>query len=335
MFKDLKYKNNGSELSVEELEKINSFFLALSQNKLRTRIIFRGENYQSLKEKFSLNGNSDFNKLNAIIFQIGAKGRVYRDEYKKKIKNKNKIHAIDSVETNLFKYIFHKINYILSKKKNREEIKQFKCNNKDIDDYFLDKNKMNDFLTKVSSSKNNQEKIRIRDYYLNLLHQVGGIGFYNNSFFLSTSTDIKVAEKFSAKFTNSEKIIFISWVNYPINKIGISFNYLNKLSSKLLNMGLPTYSKSFFPKQKEVSIKGGLLPHYILGYIRPEKKELILNPNLFTTNKDFNGIIKNGFDIDQTNFKKFLNKTDYSGYFILDENNIYSDFNNKKKPIIE
>jgi len=327
MFENLEYKNNGRDLSIEELKKFTSFCLMLSRNGIRTRMIFRGENYQSLKEKLSLYGNNDFNKLNALIFLIGEKGKVYRKEYKKKITNKKKKHPIDSVETVLFKYIFHKLNSILTKKKKKEVIKQFKSNNINLDEYFSNKENITDFLTKVSSTKNRQEKIRIRDYYLALLHQIGGIGFYNNSFFISTTMDIKVAEEFASNNKNSEKIIFISWVNYPTNQVGVTFNYLNKFNKSILSLALPTYSKSFFPKQKEVLIKGGLLPHYILGYIRVDKKELTVNPNLFTTNRDFNGIIKNGFEIDQSNFNNAINETDYSGYFILDENDTYTDSN--------
>jgi hypothetical protein len=327
MFENLEYKNNGSDLSIAELKKFTSFCLALSKNVFRTRMIFRGENYQSLKEKLSLSGNNDFNKLNALIFLIGEKGRVYRIEYKKKITEKKKIHPIDSVEIVLFKYIFKKLNSILTRKKDKEEIRQFKNNNRNLDEYFSNKGNITDFMTRISSIKTNQEKIKMRDYYLNLLHQIGGIGFYSNSFFISTSRDIKVAEKFASNSNNSEKIIFISWVNYPINRVGINFNYLNKFNNSVLNLGLPTYSKSFFPKQKEVSIKGGLLPHYILGYIRTEKNELIINPNLFTTNKEFNEIIKHGFDIDQSNFNEAIKETDYSGYFILNENDTYTDIN--------
>ncbi|WP_369049128.1 hypothetical protein [Tenacibaculum sp. UWU-22] len=327
MFENLEYKKNGYDLTMEELKKFTSFCLALKKSGIRTRMIFRGENYQSLKEKLSLSGDNDFNKLNSLIFLIGEKGRVYRKEYKNKILNKKKIHSIDSVEIALFKYIFKKTNSILIKNKDRKEISHFIQTNKKLNQYFSNKENVKDFTNKISILKTKDDKIKIRDYYLSLLHQIGGIGFYNNSFFLSTSKDIKIAEKFASNNNNSEKIIFISWVNYPINRIGVNLNYLNNFKKNLDDIGLPSYSKSFFPKQNEISIKGGLLPQYILGYIRPERNELIINPNFFTTEKEFRQIIKYGFEIDQSNFNNAIIETDYTGYFILDENDRYRDIN--------
>lgn len=48
-------------------------------------------------------------------------------------------------------------------------------------------------------------------------------------------------------------------------------------------IGLPVYEKSFFPYQKEVTLKGGLLPHYLLGYLHNKRSEKIfeINPALF------------------------------------------------------
>lgn len=327
MFDNLKYINNGSNLSNEELNKFTSFCSALSKQKIKTQMIFRGDNYQALKDKLSLYGNNDFNKLSALIFLIGEKGRVYRNEYKNKITKKKKIYPIDSVDLSIFKYIFKKLNSILTKRIDIDKIKIFKNNNRKFDKYFSNKENIVDFTLKISLIKTTKEKIKMRDYYLNLLHQIGEIGFYNNSFFISTSTDIKIAEDFASNSNGSEKIIFVSWVNYPINRVGVNFNYLNKFSGNVIYLGLPTYSKSFFPKQKEVSFKGGLLPHYILGYIRPEQNEFIINSNFFTTNKEFDKIIKYGFEIDQSNFHSAIKKTDYSGYFILDENDTYIDIN--------
>jgi hypothetical protein len=48
---------------------------------------------------------------------------------------------------------------------------------------------------------------------------------------------------------------------------------------------------------------------------------------IFTSAKSFEQIHKNGFDIDQSEFLETLAVTDYKGYFILDEEGIFSDVN--------
>ena len=68
-----------------------------------------------------------------------------------------------------------------------------------------------------------------------------------------------------------------------------------------------------------------MLPHYLLGFIDIEKKEFIVNPNFFSSNKSFCEIVENGFDIDQSSFQEKIDKTDYCGFFMIDEDGIISD----------
>ena len=322
------YKVNGRVLDDCEIEKFNTFYEYLNKNPKKVKLIYRGENYDNLKEKLNLIGCNDYNKLNQCVFLLGEKGRVYRNEYKNKIKHKSKIYSIDNINESLFNKIFDKFNIIFSKKFIKPEIIIFKSNNFEFSEYFKDKSKNKlDFISKINSVNIISEKLKIRDYYLSLLHKIGVIGFHHNSFFTSTSTDYNTAINFSKNPNNSEKIIFVSWVKYPINRIGINFNYLNLFKNKILQIGLPTYNKSFFPTQNEISIKGGLLPHFILGYIRLEDNIFEINPNLFPSTKVFEKTVKNGFKIDQSNFTEVLNETDYSGFFMLDDNNEYSDIN--------
>lgn len=323
------YKVNGEVLSDFEKKKFNIFNEYLHRNSKQVKVIYRGENYDNLKRKLNLIDDNNYSKLNHYVFLIGEKGRVYRNEYKNKIKQRNKIYSINNIEESLFHKIFDKFNIIISKKYSKPEIEIFKSDNFEFSEYFKDKNNnKTDFINKLNSVHKTNEKLMIRDYYLSLLHKIGTIGFYTNSFFTSTSTSYDVAKGFAENSENSEKIIFISWVKYPINQIGISFNYLNSFKNKILQFGLPTYDKSFFPNQNEITIKGGLLPHYILGYVRLKDNIFEINPNFFLSTKNFKEIVKNGFDINQSNFQENLNKTDYSGFFSLNDNNEYSDNNN-------
>lgn len=325
---ELIYKVNGEILNDFQTEKFKSFYDYLSKNSKYAKIIYRGENYSNLKEKLNLSGDCDYFKLSQTVFLIGEKGRVYRTEYKNKIMDKSKIYPIDYIGEDLFNKIFDKFNSILLNKNNNPIIENFISNNLEFSDYFKSKSdNKKKFTSRINAIDNCSEKIKVRDYYLSLLHKIGNIGFYNNSFFLSTTTKFKEAIRFAENPENSSKIIFVSWIKYPLNNIGINFNYLNLFKNRILQIGLPFYEKTFFPSQAEISIKGGLLPHFILGYVRLEEKIFEINPNFFSSKKSIKNTIKNGFDIDQENFSEFLNKTDYSGFFTLN-NNKYLDFNN-------
>lgn len=323
------YKVNGEILNDYETEKFKTFYEYLSNNSKNIKIIYRGENYSNLKEKLNLCGDNDYYKLSQTIFLIGEKGRVYRNEYKNKIKDKRKVYPIDYIDEDLFNRIFDKLNLILQNKNNNPKIEKFISNNLEFADYFKNKSdNKKKFISKINTINKSIEKIKVKDYYLSLLHKIGTIGFHNNSFFISTTTNYDVAKSFAKNSENSQKIIFVSWIKYPINNIGINFNYLNSFKNRILQIGLPFYDKTFFPEQTEISIKGGLLPHFILGYVQLEDKTFEINPNLFFSAKNIKNTIKNGFDIDQTGFSKSLNESDYNGFFTLNNNNEYSDFNN-------
>ena len=326
MFENLKFKIAQSKLKKNELGKFTSFCLYLNKNSHRVKTIFRGENYENLKRKLNLQGDNNFTKLSYFTFLIGEKGRVYRQEYKDMISKKNRIYSIDNTDEEFYNYIFDKLNRVFKEYK-RADIIQFKFEQNYFYKYFLKEENKESFVKKINDIQDEQTKIKIRDYYLNLIHQIGKIGFYNKSFFTSTTTKYSIAKDFTLNKNNSDRIVFVSWVTYPLNRIGVTFNYLNKTKNLISSFNLPIYKKSFFPKQREISIKGGLLPHYILGYIRLNTNEFEVNPHFFETNKSFNEIVQNGFEIDQTLFHSALNETDYTGYFILNSIGEYKDFN--------
>lgn len=64
-------------------------------------------------------------------------------------------------------------------------------------------------------------------------------------------------------------------------------------------------------------IKGGILPHYIIGYA--VKDSFIVNPNLITqisSSYDFESLLKDGIWTDQTHFDEIRQKTKYKGGFL-------------------
>lgn len=117
------------------------------------------------------------------------------------------------------------------------------------------------------------------------------------------------------------QLFFFGWV--PKHYEGI----LNVPDSRVLRrkvdmekLQLPVYEKSFFPNQEEVTLKGGLLPHYLLGYLHIQQGEEIfeINPALFQTNELWDGI---ELPIDQSSFHERIANTLFGRYFTFDDEN--------------
>lgn len=320
-------KTTNEILSFNEIQKFNSFVDTLINERHIAKILFRGDNFSNVKLKLKLNSDNEYQTFNQFLFLIGEKGRVYRDKYKREILDKSKIYPIDSTNREIFASIFKKLNQLFKKHLEKYEVAKCKENNSSFYHYFSDNRNKDKFLSIVSEIRDKNSKIKIRDYYLWLLHKIGQVGFYNNSFLLSTTTNYNIAVEFSYNAEHSERLIFICWIPYPLRKSAISINYINQSRKTISKLNLPIYNRPFYMNQNEISLKGGILPHFILGYLKYSTKDFIINPNLFTDNRNPSEIIKDGFKIDQSGFHKALNKTDYSGYFYIDHDRKISDCN--------
>ncbi|MDR0606314.1 MAG: hypothetical protein LBG80_18715 [Bacteroidales bacterium] len=311
------------QCSEEERMKLESFYKYLYSNSRKVKLLYRGEKYDRISQKLGLTKADNEDKMKTMLFMIGEKGKVYQEEYREKIKKENKIYPIDCIEESFIDFIFEKYKKILSKDK--KEIREFTNKNRKFADYFKDENNRNDFCEKLKQG-NKDEIIKLRDYYLIPLHHLGGMGFYDNSFFVSTSTNFEIAKKFATSGeSSSEQIILVSWIEHSFSKIGFSFDIISQKNKKIKELGLPMYCKSFFPKQNEISLKT-MFPHYLLGYFKLNANEFVSNPHLFTTEKCFDEIIQEGIDIDQSDFIKEVNKTNYN-WFVLFDGDEYTDYN--------
>lgn len=319
------FLHNNQRLTNDEANRVMSFMAYLiKQNPVNLKMIYRGINYSILRESLNLSGENEFERVSQFLFLIGDKGRLYRQEYQNKIRIKRKLHSITDSDDDIFKYIFNKYNKILNIKGNLT-IEKFIKNNPIFSDYFLHKNHLRTFIETIKEFPKDL-KIQLRDYYFLPLHQLGVKGIYPNSFFVSTTKRFNVAKKFAVNTLSKDSIILYSWISRPFNRYiqpHISIERQSKVGEILHK--LPIYSRSFFPRQSEVSLKGGLLPHYLLGYLRLRTNEFEVNPYLFSTTKSFLKIIKEGFDIDQAMLLAALKETDYIDFFTVDENGNYFD----------
>ncbi len=202
-----------------------------------------------------------------------------------------------------------KIDNIIKSFCTREEaIKVFFCNASNEEKFA---HELNNFSVK--------EKILARNYYLALLHHLGRSEyFYSFSFLLSTSTRFSTASNFAYSLQDIKKnpIIIFGWVPSQYKGV-LSVPNLRKLKQTLdlEKVGLPIYKRSFFPKQNEITLIGGLLPHYLLGYLDSEHEDKIfeINPALFkVVINEWDGV---ELPVDQSSFKEKIQHTSFGKYF--------------------
>lgn len=256
-------------------------------NKDKVEILHRGFTKEYAFDKFNLDVKyNSIEQFGERLFFFGEKSKYFQIE-----KHKLKF-ELNDISNPIFKQIFDiymslEIDLIPS---------IFYENNKKTFEYFTVDNEQN-FLKKINSLSEKCQ-MNLRNYYFSILHQLENNDFKGESFLVSTSSNLSVANGFT------------------LGKGGIIINFWNWKSKE--NMcdfkDLPYFNGVPYPYEDEISIFGAIFPHYIYSFTY--EGELYVNPNLFDEN-DFEIVLFTGFDIDQTDFKAKLEKmTSYKSYLI-------------------
>ena len=265
----------------------------------------------------------DIEKFANIMFNIGLKSIYYTNDGSNK-----KLFCLNDCSEELFNSIFDKLNDKLCNRKfaalgTIEKVSSFLNSNEDFYNYFRTEANRKDFLSKIDNL-DEEKKIKVKDYYLSLMHIIGRSMSENNSYMISTSTQIKIAEKFK-----KDGILIVSWI--PITErrnLIIKYNEVNKLNDKIKKMRLPYYVISPYIEQKEFCVKCGLLPHYIIGYSHEDS--FIVNKHLlteFNMARDIESIIKDGIRINQERINEILKETKYKRGFSCIDGYYYDWYN--------
>lgn len=272
----------------------------------KARFIYRGES--NLNEQFNTD-TTNIRLLSDYIFVIGEKGRRFLKDHNKKYDN-------------IFEFIWDKFHAKVcglrfSSIETKKRVKCFLDGNQNFIEYFCDQNNHNDFISRLA-----KEKKEVADYYLAILHTIGKSG-NSHSYFLSSSEDISIANKFRGNDNNA--IVLYGWIpKKGWKKKIISYNDMNIYDEVINQLGLPTYQTPMYMEQKEICLKCGLLPHFIIGFQHNEK--FYINPNILN-NEWCEDIIYNGLCVDQSHFGETFEKTNYkiSYVFCNGEYNIIID----------
>lgn len=304
---------NGKEISAEEQECFSSFLTHLKSSR-KVCFIYRGENNLSNHYNTSLD---NIPLLTQEIFLLGEKGRSFLGSPK--------------LYDNVFQFLWDKFNKKVCglnfKKPNTlKHVSTFLKENPSIKNYFSDNTNRDRFVN--LSELPDKEKEAIADYYLAILHTIGK-SVFPKSYFLSTSKKRDVAEFFA---NNEEGIILYGWIpRKGLKKNIIKGIDLEEKCKIVERHSLPTCKSSVYPDQKEICLKYGLLPLFIIGFQHQNK--FYVNPATLNTWND--DILYDGMHIDQTKFNEIFNASNYSSsfmfidgtYYIIPNNDIRNIFN--------
>lgn len=308
---------NFDPLNKDKVELFKSFKNLIKENTEQEKVLllYRGTMYSNIEERLShsnLNKNSIFKRA----FYFGEKARFCSDESINKHK-KMIFNDINDCTLNTFESIFDEIELTLSLTKLEKLLsKKFKK-------YFSNRENKKIFVSSLDKLEYEQ-KLLIRDYYLYLLHT--GYTIKYDTPLVSTSIKRSIAKTFSKKQKTDERIIFHYFVPQPFECFIIAPWKISAVIDLITEKNLPEYEPlGLFPKQKEISAKGGLFPQFILGIEMLDKKKFIVNPYLFEYQfSDLDNLIKYGIQFDQSNFTEDIKETKHSDSIHIDVNGCIS-----------
>lgn len=312
--------SKSSPLTSSEKSNWGQFYMWI-QNHINKEIVilYRGTTKDKLRERLKeehQTSSSDY-WMNTL-FNWGEKAKSYLS--KKEI-DKEILKSIDDISSETFTFIFKKIGTILMGE--NEIVSNFISQNPDFDTYFKKTKNLSSFL-KIILNQNISEQLKIRNYYLRIIHTIFELGNKNEaSIFVSTSKNLHTASNFS----NEENgIVIIYWLAKPIVRFGLSIDIIHDITELAINLKLPYYFSEFYPKDNEFCILGALFPGQIIGYI--DKKDFIINSNLLESGLEFNdeklniGFQNIGID---NQLDQLKNMSTYKRQVTLWENSIFED----------
>jgi hypothetical protein len=268
-------------------------------NQKEITAIYRGEDCKIICIKLGVDlKHGGLQQLSQRIFLYGDKSKYYFS--KNYFEKEGGTFTIDSIDKDMVNQLFKLIQKSI---KNKHAVHEaFYNKNNQLKEYFLNQDNKSDFYNKLQSIQK-AKALAVRNYYLKLVHQFGPKGYKTKSHHVSTTRNKHIANEFATD------IIIHGWdATRKINSI-----ILKKLDLPIAN-GTP------YP-QEEISIIGGLLPHYIIGVEFIKKKIFLLNPFIFRA-KITDQLFINGLPIDQSKFFVELNKTGHSHGFVSHKDKI-------------
>jgi hypothetical protein len=287
-------------------------FLSEQDKSGRVLFLYRGEDQQNIRRRL-INGGLGIETTEVFdrAFYFGDKARhFFIDVFSER---RNFLTGINDCSDETLSFIFDRINNVLEDPRGVSRVRE--NTSKEFRQFFQNQNNCHEFLQRVNESKTRETKLKARDYYLYFLHIAGKAGVRKETMFVSTTTDKRVAHSFSrAGNRNTSRLVFHYFIPQPFHFHAIAPWVADHHQRIVFAIGLPTYKATgLFPKQREVSVKGALFAHFILGIELVDDRKFIINSNFnnYGNRLDFDRVARQGFTIDQSDFHSRIFDTGY------------------------
>lgn len=313
--------SNGETLSQDELLMLWNFINLLIGSRYST-FIFRGESNENLIKQYNWDTNVP-DLLAQCIFMTGEKGRMCW--------NQKKILDPENTSSDNFQSICKMINNCIERgctKGNvnrRQKILDFVQRNQRFCDAFKNIEQLVHTYNKLTED---DRKI-VNLYYLSILHTINSYKYQEASNFVSTTTDHRVAKQFTDDATIYGWVPKATFSGIVQNQPKTIEYFINKNTSAIKKLCLPFCNTPVYPDQKEILLRCGILPHFIIGF--KTSKRFYVNPAIYSSMSKMNEInsfrklcsfkkklILWGLDVDQSNFEEFCYQTNFKRFYTYD-----------------
>ncbi len=311
-------KSSGESLSQRELLKLWEFY-NLIRGGGYSKLIMRGESDENLNRQFFVD-TKDPVFLAEFLFMTGEKARFCWTEK----------FFVDPENTSIenFERILKSLSHYIHDGRRGMGTRAGRLNE------FVERNtafcSALEDIPKIASAYrtlSDRDKIVANLNYLSISHTINSLKYKDASGLVSATTEPRVAARFAA-----DAMIY-GWVPKNARKgrsRGRTIDYVAACSDETLKrMGLPYPETAVYPEQREVSVRCGLLPHFIIGFTVGDA--FYVNPAIFSTIdrmhelRSFRELSRfkrdlqlYGMDVNQEHFFDFLRRTGYRRYVTFD-----------------
>lgn len=316
-----KLKNhNDEDLPQEDVQKLWFFYNMMKWTRACS-FVMRGESNGNLMEQFETNANNPA-LLAKYLFMTGEKGRICWENRKYLDPDDTRKENFEAICKALARYI-------------REGCRGDSGRAQKIRDFYNRNEAFCSAFDSIDDIASRYEKLKAKDrrivnlYYLTVAHTINSYEYRRASSMVSTTTDVNVAEKFTAD------VRIYGWVPREDNSYARikTIDVVDTQETEYIKRkGLPFYDSPVYPDQKEVAMRCGFLPHFIIGfmvgskfYVNPAISRSIDKMHEMRSFQELNTfkyrMIMYGSDVDQSNFEDFCRMTKYKRYYTFDGKN--------------
>lgn len=310
----------GNNISEEQKRHFRSFENHLIDVYKEGNLIFvyRGESLKGLQKKLFLN-HEEYTKsrLYERLFIIGDKARYFFMD-KANSNNRGWLTSINDRSAATFGFIFERIANVLSTPNLEPRIQQ-SCSSRFLN-YFCDSSNREKFIATVEATTQHQEqdRLKLRDYYLYFLHVAGSAGVRKETMLVSTSLSAEISEE---KFTDKNSkysLVLYGFIPQPYHDFIVSPWLASEYHRIASEKEMPTYQPfGLFPEQLEISVKGALFSCFLMGVKQVEDDSFVVNPHIFSAN-DLDQASRYGIPVKQDDFMDSVLASGYMRFFYTD-----------------